>query len=53
MSAGVFSGCTQLSTANFPSVASVGSSAFYYCYGLTDVSFAAAHTINPFAFGYC
>ena len=48
-----FSGCTLLTTAEFPNVTSIGSYAFSYCSKLTTAEFPNVTSIGSYAFSNC
>ena len=48
-----FSGCSSLTTADFPAATSIGSSAFQSCSKLTTADFPAATSIGGNAFSGC
>ena len=48
-----FSGCKNLTSANFPICLSIGDFAFYACKSLTSVSFPVCSYIGNYAFAYC
>ena len=50
---GAFSGCTGLSTAEFPAAVTIGGSAFSGCTSLSTVDFPMAGTIYQSAFSNC
>lgn len=50
---GVFSGCINLTTANFPAAVTIGDGAFSGCANLTTVDFSMAETIYRSAFSNC
>ena len=50
---GAFSGCTSLSTADFPAAVTIGRSAFSGCTSLSTADFPLAETIYQIAFSKC
>lgn len=48
-----FTGCSSLTSADFPAATSIGESAFSECSNLTSADFPAATSIGEFAFDVC